>query len=177
MGPGSDEGARNLAQLKRLVRAALAEMRALLYELRPAALEAAPLGSLLDRLGDVIAGQFQGTVTVRSDAHLELPAGVKLVLYRVTQEALNNIMKHANATEVDVNVVAADSVVSLYVHDNGTGFEPDRVGPSGMGLRMMRERLEGAGGSFAVHSAPGRGTTVRAAVPRPTDSHATAEAV
>jgi signal transduction histidine kinase len=172
-----DEGMRNLARLQRLVRAALAEMRALLYELRPAALEAAPLGSLLDRLGDMFAGQLQGTVTVRSSGDLDLPPDAKLVLYRVTQEALSNILKHAHASEADVEVVAEDGVVSLYITDDGTGFDIRTVSPSGMGLRMMRERLEGAGGSFAIESAPGRGTAIRAVIPGRIDAQASAKAV
>jgi signal transduction histidine kinase len=172
-----DEGLRNLARLQRLVRAALAEMRALLYELRPAALEAAPLGSLLDRLGDVIAGQLQGTVTVRADEVLDLAADDKLVLYRVTQEALSNIIKHAQATEATVDVTAGDGMVSLRVQDNGKGFDLDRIGPSGMGIRMMRERLEKAGGSLAIQSAAGQGTTIRAVLPGPTQTRAAAEAV
>ena len=172
-----DEGMSNLARLQRLVRAALAEMRALLYELRPAALEAAPLASLLDRLGDVIAGQLQGTVTVRTEGVLDLPADGKLVLYRVTQEALSNISKHAQATEAEVDVVAGDGVVSLCIRDNGRGFDPDGASPSGMGLRMMRERLERAGGSLAIQSTPGRGTTVTAVIPGPIDAQASAEAV
>jgi signal transduction histidine kinase len=172
-----DEGRRNLARLQRLVRAALAEMRALLYELRPAALEAAPLGSLLDRLGDVIAGQLQGTVTVRADEVLDLAADDKLVLYRVTQEALSNIIKHARATEATVDVTAGNGMVSLRVHDNGKGFDLDRMGPSGMGIRMMRERLEKAGGSLAIQSAAGQGTTIRAVLPGPTQTRAAAEAV
>jgi signal transduction histidine kinase len=172
-----DEGRRNLARLQRLVRAALAEMRALLYELRPAALEAAPLGSLLDRLGDVIAGQLQGTVTVRADEGLDLAADDKLVLYRVTQEALSNIIKHAQATEATVDVTAGDGMVSLRVQDNGKGFDLDRIGPSGMGIRMMRERLEKAGGSLAIQSAAGQGTTIRAVLPGPTQTRAAAEAV
>jgi signal transduction histidine kinase len=172
-----DEGMRNLARLQRLVRGALAEMRALLYELRPAALEAAPLGSLLDRLGDVIAGQLQGTVSVRTDGDLDLPPDAKLVLYRVTQEALSNIIKHAHATAATVDVVAGDGVVSLCVQDNGKGFDGDGVSPSGMGIRMMRERLEKAGGSLAIQSTPGRGTTITAVLPGQSHPQAAAEAV
>ena len=172
-----DEGMENLARLQRLVRAALAEMRALLYELRPAALEAAPLGSLLDRLGDMIAGQLEGTVTVRTSGDLDLPPDAKLVLYRVTQEALSNILKHAHATAADVDVVAEDGEVSLCIKDDGAGFDLGAVSPTGMGLRMMRERLEGAGGSFTIESTPGRGTTVRAVLPGTIDARASAKAV
>jgi two-component system sensor histidine kinase UhpB len=125
----------------------------------------------------MFAGQLQGTVTVRSSGDLDLPPDAKLVLYRVTQEALSNILKHAHASEADVEVVAEDGVVSLYITDDGTGFDIRTVSPSGMGLRMMRERLEGAGGSFAIESAPGRGTTIRAVIPGRIDVQASAKAV
>ena len=68
-------------------------------------------------------------------------------------------------------------MVSLCIRDNGRGFDPDGANPSGMGLRMMRERLERAGGSFAIQSTPGRGTTVTAVIPGPIDAQASAEAV
>src|SRR5690606_15981616 len=81
-----EEGLRNLERLRRLVRAALAEMRTLLFELRPAALETAPLDGLLERLGDVLAGQADVEVEVEAE-DIDLPGDVKIVLYRVTQEA------------------------------------------------------------------------------------------
>jgi signal transduction histidine kinase len=159
-------GLSNLARLQRLVRAALAEMRTLLFELRPAALEATPLEALLDRLGDALAGQIQGPVSIRTADDIPLTADTKLVFYRVTQEAFSNITKHARATQVELECVADDQgVVSLRVHDDGAGFAPDAVGPESMGLRIMRERLERVGASLTIESAPGRGTTITAVWP------------
>ena len=159
-------GLSNLARLQRLVRAALAEMRTLLFELRPEALDSAPLEALLDRLGDALSGQIEGPVTIRTAADIPLSSAARLVFYRVTQEAFNNIAKHARATAVDVECVAdSDGAVSLSVRDDGVGFDPGAVGPDRMGLRIMRERLDGVGASLDVDSAPGRGTTITAVWP------------
>ena len=170
-------GLSNLARLQRLVRAALAEMRTLLFELRPAALAATPLGVLLDRLGDALSGQIEGPVTVRAADDIPLSSAARLVFYRVTQEACNNIAKHARATEVDVEcVTASDGVVSLSVRDDGRGFDPGAVEPDRMGLRIMRERLDSVGASLEIVSAPGRGTTITAAWPGLAQSRTPAEA-
>jgi len=159
-------GLSNLVRLQRLVRAGLAELRSLLFELRPAALEAAPLQALLDRLGDALAGQIQVPVNVRAGDDLDLPAETKLVFYRVAQEAFSNIAKHSHATEVTAEVAAdGDGVVSLCVHDDGRGFDPGAVGADSMGLRIMRERLDEVGASLAVDSKPGGGTTITAVWP------------
>ena len=156
------EGLHNLERLRRLVRAALAEMRTLLFELRPAALQTAPLDALLERLGDALAGQTDVDVDVQVAEDLDLPPDVKIALYRVTQEAFSNIAKHARATAVTARVALdGDGGVTLTVQDDGRGFDPAAV-PSGMGLHIMRERLESVGGGFAVESAPGRGTTITA---------------
>ena len=161
-----DAGRSSLVRLRRLVRGALAELRMLLFELRPEALDAAPLGALLDRLGEALAGQIQVPVTIRAAGDLALPRAAKLVFFRVTQEAFSNIAKHARATAVDVECVAdSDGAVSLSVRDDGVGFDPGAVGPDRMGLRIMRERLDGVGASLDVDSAPGRGTTITAVWP------------
>ena len=159
-------GLSNLVRLQRLVRAALAEMRTLLFELRPAALEATPLEALLDQLGNALAGQIKGPVNVRTADDIPLSSATRLAFYRVTQEAFNNIARHARATDVDVVCVAdSDGVVSLCVRDDGRGFDPGAIGPESMGLRIMRERLERVGASLDVDSAPGRGTTITAVWP------------
>ncbi len=160
------EGAQNLERLRRLVRAALAEMRTLLFELRPAALSSAPLDTLLERLGDALGGQIDIVVDVHVDPALDLPPDVKIVFYRVTQEAFSNIAKHARASRVSARVLAGDSVATLTVQDDGRGFDPDAVPSDGhMGLRIMNERLARVAGTLTVHSTPGGGTTITAAWP------------
>src|SRR5665648_291853 len=162
-----DEGLRTLETLRRLVRAALAEMRTLLFELRPAALEATPLEALLDRLGDSLGGQAQIPVDIHVDEDVSLPRDVKLVFYRVAQEAFSNIGKHGRATGVTAVVGAQGGGAMLTVRDDGNGFDPGAVSGDHMGLRIMRERLDRVEASLAVDSAPGRGTTVTVVWPRP----------
>ena len=158
------EGAHNLERLRRLVRAALAEMRTLLFELRPAALESAPLAALLERLGDALGGQTQIAVDIEADEAVDLPPDVKIVFYRVAQEAFNNIAKHARASSVTARVTAVDGGAALTVADDGRGFDPQAI-VGGMGLSIMSERLQRIAGTLEVETAPGEGTTIRAAWP------------
>lgn len=157
-----EEGLQNLERLRRLVRAALAEMRTLLFELRPAALEAAPLDALIGRLGDALAGQTQIDVDIEID-DVELPADVKIAFYRVTQEAFSNVAKHARASAVSTRVLAVDGGATLTVQDDGRGFDPGAVPSGHMGLHIMNERLERVAATLRVDSAPGAGTTIHAA--------------
>jgi signal transduction histidine kinase len=157
------EALHNLERLRRLVRAALAELRTLLFELRPQALETASLGTLLERLGDALAGQGEIEVDVQADEDPALPADVKVALYRVTQESFSNIAKHARAAAASARLTTdADAGVALIIRDDGRGFDPDSVQSDHMGLRIMGERLESVGGSFTVESSPGAGTTITA---------------
>jgi signal transduction histidine kinase len=157
-----EAGLQNLERLRRLVRAALAEMRTLLFELRPAALEAAPLDALIERLGDALAGQTQIDVDIEVD-DVELPPGVKIAFYRVTQEAFSNVAKHARASTVFARVIAVEGGATLTVQDDGRGFDPGAVPSGHMGLHIMNERLERVAATLRVDSAPGAGTTIHAA--------------
>ena len=157
-----EEGARNLERLRRMVRAALAEMRTLLFELRPAALETAPLDTLVQRLGDALAGQAQVDMEIEVD-DVDLPPRVKIAFYRVIQEAFSNIAKHARASAVSARVAEVDGGATLTVADDGRGFDPATVPSGHMGLTIMNERLEGVGATLGVQSSPGEGTTIRAA--------------
>ena len=97
----------------------------------------------------------------------ETPELVKVAIYRVAQEALQNIAKHASAKSVVARLEATDSGVTLVISDNGKGFEPDEErhgydGKSGLGLRSMRERVEATGGEFTLTSTRDKGVEVRA---------------
>ena len=155
-----DEGRRNLTKLRALVRGALAEMRTLLFELRPAALEAANFEILLGQLGDALHGRTRIPVHVECDDKPDLIPAVKVTLYRIAQEAINNIIKHAGATETQLALKQQSGQILLRVWDNGRGFDPTKTPNGGLGLVIMRERTESIGAEFDVESRPGQGTQV-----------------
>jgi PAS domain S-box-containing protein len=149
-----------LAQLHHLTRGALAEMRTLLLELRPTALTEAALGDLLHQLVDAIRGRSRLHVALMVEGERNLPADVQITLYRIAQEALNNVIKHARATHVDVSLVNGADTVTVRVADNGRGFDPGTILPGHMGIGIMRERAEAVGISLDVHSQTGSGTEI-----------------
>ncbi len=154
-----DEARRQLDQLQTLTRGAQSEMRMLLLELRPEALEATALPDLLEHLIRGTASRTQATIDRDIDAECKLPFDVKIALYRIAQEALNNIAKHADAQHISVRLRCADRL-TLSVQDDGAGFDPARVAPDRLGQRTMHERAQSIGARLTVESAPGQGTTI-----------------
>ncbi len=154
-----------LTELGEIAQQSLKEMRLLIYELRPPVLEQAGLlGALHQRLGAV---ERRAGIDARLIAAelIKLPPQVEQGLYRITQEALNNALKHAKATTVTVFVRASGEWIEVEVTDNGCGFEPDRLnGQPGLGLTSMRERSEQLGGELAIESKLGEGTAVKVRV-------------
>ncbi len=117
-----DEARKRLAEMRELTRGALAEMRTLLLELRPSALTASALSDLLHQLAEAATGRARLPVTVSIEGRSELPVDVKVSLYRIAQEALNNVVKHAGATEVTVLLRHEPTHLRLIIRDNGTRF-------------------------------------------------------
>ncbi len=141
-----DEARKSLDDLRRLTRAAQAEMRALLAELRPSALTDTDLGDLLHLLGNALSGRLNIPVKVVVAQDVILPADVQVVFYRVCQEALNNIAKHAKASQVDIELKHEETTIELRIRDDGIGFDLDEKILSGhYGMSMMRERAEAVG--------------------------------
>jgi signal transduction histidine kinase len=160
-----EQGKQRLEELQQLTRGALAEMRTLLLELRPAALAEANLPDLLRQLGEAVAGRSRIPVDVQVDAAVDLPAEVGVALYRIAQEALNNVAKHSGAEHAHVTLRECGDdefpVFELVVADDGCGFDPDVVRPGSLGLGIMTERAETIGARLEVGSVPGEGTRVR----------------
>jgi len=156
-----DEGLRRLDELRELTRGALAEMRTLLLELRPSALIEADLEDLLRQLAESITGRARVPITVEVEGPCALPTEVKVALYRITQEALNNVAKHAGASQVRVSLQCQPDGVELVIRDDGRGFNPQDVSSEHLGLGIMRERAEAVGAALRVESEIGRGTEIR----------------
>ncbi len=155
-----EHGQRRLHELRRLARGALAEMRALLLELRPAALTEVGLGELLKQLGEAVAGRTEVAVSVDVEDTGPLPADAQIALYRIAQEALNNSVKHGGGRSARVTLSRTSTGVHVSIADDGTGFDGERVSPEHLGLKIMRERARSVGAEFAIASAPGRGTRI-----------------
>jgi signal transduction histidine kinase len=152
-----------LAEIGEIAQQALKEMRLLVYELRPPTLEQEGLlGALHQRLNTVERRAGVQAHLVAEDL-FELPAPIEEGLYRITQEALNNALKHAGATSVTVSLSTENGFLVLEVADDGHGFElhSDPYQQGGLGLSNMRERAERLGGSIEICSTPGEGTKVR----------------
>lgn len=168
-----DEGtAVPVAELRRpleytlsLAKAALVEMRALIFELRPESLETEGLVPLLTHFVDALQARHQLEIQVTFEPEPDLPLATKEALYRVAQEALHNVVKHAGAGRVTVTLTTGTTEVMLEVQDDGAGFDPQNPFPGHLGLHSMRERVEGRGGSLTIQSAPGTGTLIRARIP------------
>jgi signal transduction histidine kinase/CheY-like chemotaxis protein len=156
-----EEARRGLGELQQLTRGALAEMRTLLLELRPSTLTEKPLGDLLRSLAEATTGRTRVPVDLSVDGEGLLPPQVQVALYRIAQEALNNVVKHAGATAVAVSLRASDGQVTLTVQDNGVGFDPTVAPRAGhFGVSIMRERAQQIGAEFVIASEPSGSTRV-----------------
>jgi len=155
-----DAGRRGLEELRRLTRGAAAEMRTLLVELRPAALTEKPLGELLRHLTEAMTGRTRVPMSLSLDGNCRLPADVQIALYRIVQEALNNVAKHAGANHVSVDLSCQPHRAEVNIVDDGAGFDPTEVLSDRLGLGIMRERAQGIGADLEIDSQPGRGTQI-----------------
>ena len=147
-------------QVRRLTRGALAQMRTLLLELRAQSLEDVPIELLLRNVAEATEGRADITVAVTLRGDGAPPRELHTAIYRVTQEALNNVVRHSGATSAAVELVTEPGRVRLLVHDDGCGFEPGPMPSTHYGLRSMRERAAEVGGELRLVSAPGEGTLV-----------------
>lgn len=150
-----------------LAEAATAEMRALIFELRPESLEQEGLVAALTKQAAAVRARHGLRLETELCPEPALSLEAKEALYRVAQEALNNIVKHAKAYRVHLRLQQANGTVQLEVRDDGVGFDCQREYPGHLGLVSMRERIERLGGRFWIESSPGAGTTVQAALPLP----------
>jgi signal transduction histidine kinase len=161
----SDDAHAALASVRELVVSTLHDVRRLAVELRPAALDDFGLAPAIERL--VVDHRQHASVTVDLEIQLgddRLPADVETTIYRIVQEALTNVTKHAAATRISILVTRTENTAVLVVEDDGEGFEPGQGG-DGLGLTGMRERVALVGGRLKVETSTGSGTTIAAEIP------------
>jgi two-component system, NarL family, sensor histidine kinase DevS len=155
-----------LEEVRDLVRSTLQDVRRLAVELRPKALDDFGLVPAVERLTESFAEQTRIDVEfVHNVPDGRLPPEVETALYRIVQESLTNVVKHARAGHVSIVLTSKAGSVSILVEDDGVGFEPSRARGDGLGLIGMRERIGLLGGRVTVESRPGAGTTFVAEVP------------
>jgi signal transduction histidine kinase len=155
-----------LAEVRDLVRSTLQDVRRLAVELRPKALDDFGLVPAVERLTESFGEQTGIDVEfVHNVPDVRLPPEVETALYRIVQESLTNVVKHARAGHISIVLTSKDGSVSILVEDDGVGFEPARARGEGLGLVGMRERIGLLGGRVTVESRPGAGTTFVAEVP------------
>jgi PAS domain S-box-containing protein len=155
-----EEARKSLQDLRRLTRGAQAEMRALLNELRPSMITDNSLDYLLGILTETFSGRTNIPVRLSTPKGVKLPDEVKSVYYRVCQEALNNVAKHAHASEVQICLIQEKGVTDLQITDNGCGFDPREANISHYGLSMIREKMESIRGQLSVESKKGKGCRI-----------------
>jgi signal transduction histidine kinase len=164
---GDEERAAALAAVREQVVQTLHDVRRLAVELRPKALDDFGLVPALERLRDTFAEQTGMQVELVSQLRGRLPPDVETALYRIVQEALTNVVKHARAGAVSIVLARAGGSVTALIEDDGRGFEADERERGGLGLLGMGERLALLDGMLKVESRPGAGTTIVAEVPLP----------
>lgn len=158
-----------IGEIKELIERIETELRRLSHELRPTILDDLGLVPAVEFLTQGISKRFGIPIAVEGDTNGRLPPQVEVALYRIVQEALNNIMKHARASHVTVRLQKEDTRIHLTVTDDGTGFDVQSVmgqkGRSGLGLIGIRERLIPLRGECIIKSSPGVGTEISVQVP------------
>ena len=156
------EARNSTEELRQLTRGALAEMRTLLLELRPATLTQARLSDLIRQLCEAFIGRSRLPITLNIEGECELPAEVQVAFYRIAQESLNNVFKYARASQVNVSLFLSPSSVHFETCDNGIGFDMTTIKPTSLGMRIMRERAEAIGADLHISGSLGSGTCVEA---------------
>ncbi|MCW2881348.1 MAG: Histidine kinase [Sphaerisporangium sp.] len=164
----TSDPARAMAEIDRVQRLAgeaLAELRAVIVELRPAELDRHGLAETLRKHVAVLDRLYPAAISFECASLGDLPPATEVTVLRVAQEAVHNALRHANATSIEVCLRTSGSCLRLEVRDDGDGFDAEPLASRGLGLVSMRDRAEAAGGSLLVTSEPEAGTTVRLEVP------------
>ncbi len=163
------EGKKLIQEMRLLTRGALAEMRSMLMELRPASMAEAKLADLIKQLAEAVAGRTGLKIALSVPNDIHLPNDVNVTLYRIAQEALTNVVKHAKAENVkiycskDGNFAEGEQntlIVSMVIEDDGCGFETKKIAQDHFGLYNMQERADSIDAVLEISSVPGAGTKI-----------------
>jgi signal transduction histidine kinase/sensor domain CHASE-containing protein len=147
-----------------MAEAGLSEMRALIFELRPEILEVEGLIAGLNKQAEAIQRRYDLNLQIELCDEPEVSIELKLLLFRLVQESLHNIVKHAHANNVKLVLSCTDEYIRLLIQDDGRGFDP-QTSSKGLGLHSMRERVEQVEGRFDLKSCPGKGTKISIEIP------------
>jgi PAS domain S-box-containing protein len=165
----SSQGKKSIEDIKTLLNQIESQLRRLSHELRPTILDDLGLLAAIEFLAQGVSQRTHLPIIVEGDTAGRLPPRVEIALYRVVQEALNNVAKHASAKGASVSIWRDRKAVHCTVIDDGNGFEAkaDKAGNGrhGLGLVGMRERLAGVRGTFVIKTSPGQGTQIFATIP------------
>jgi len=159
-----DEAMARVAEIENLVIQAHKELNSIIFELRPVALPGSLSASLREYLQD---WSRQSAIDLKEDIQdvLDLPVDIQAELIRFAQEALSNVARHSQASQVEVCLGMTGTSLLLTINDNGQGFDPQLLDQPGFGLKTMRERITRCGGEFSIESNRLTGTQVAARVP------------
>lgn len=161
----SEQARASLTYVISLTEAGLAEMRALIFELRPESLETEGLVAALTKQVAVLQTRYHLTVDASLDEEPAIPLELKSALYRIAQEAFHNIVKHARANTVTLKLAQHAHEICLQVRDDGRGFDLAGSFPGHYGVRSMQERVTKMGGTITIESAPEQGVYINVLVP------------
>ena len=156
-----DEGSRSLTTLHQLAQNALAEMRSLLLELHPSSLTDEKLGNLIRHIAETISNRTGLDINVQIERQDPVEPDIHFALYRVVQEALNNIALHASAAHVEIYFSSDSGRIDLTIQDDGIGFDPAGIGAGHLGLSIMSDRIQNIGGTIEISSQQGSGTSIK----------------
>ncbi|MEW6059709.1 MAG: PAS domain S-box protein [Actinomycetota bacterium] len=160
----------SIGKLEETVQEATARLRNLVFKLRPAALDREGIGPALREYIETSRREDDPEVTVHDRLEAEPSLETRVLIYRLAQEALTNVRKHAKAVHVEIDLALEHRRIHVRIRDDGVGFDPEALGesaPGHVGLISMRERAELVGGMFRVTSSPGAGTIVEFWIPEP----------
>lgn len=147
--------------IQQLIQGTTAEMRLVLLELYPDALTETELGIIIKHLCDAHTGATGIEVEFKAASQILLESAQQIVFYRITQEALNNIRKHTQATQVKVHLTKSDNIIELLIEDNGVGFDTTQIPTDHFGLKNMRERANSIDAKFEIRSEIDCGTSIK----------------